>query len=413
MRRILIPILALLAPVLAVADEGADGSAIYKKILPSTAPVITADGTGTGWVVDRDKRLLVTNYHVVAKLVFSELDGETARNVKVAESVSVMFPVFLGGNVIQDRSFYKDNAKRLEIRGKVLLSGKQEDLAVIKLESLPDDARALEIASVPPGPGRRVHSVGNPGASAGLWVYTSGTVRSVAKVMMNSDYGSHEFTAVETQAPINPGDSGGPVVNDAGQVVAVAESINLKGTLMSNCVAIAELEKLLSIYRNVEMPLLAVDYLNRGHTYLDKSQWDLAIADFTQTLELDPKEKDAYWGRVAAYSNRFDHQKALSDFNKYLELDPQNRDAYYQRGKTHWRAKDLLRAIEDFNKAKTLGLNSYELFYDRGACYQNLKRVDWALADYGRAVAIDPQRYPVYLYIARIHGNKMQTPWGS
>jgi S1-C subfamily serine protease len=98
-------------------------------------------------------------------------------------------------------------------------------LALIELDQVPEDARALRLAPQSPKPGQRVHSIGNPGASDALWLYTQGTVRQVYLRSFVID-GQLEVRArvVETQSPINPGDSGGPVVNDQGELVAIVES---------------------------------------------------------------------------------------------------------------------------------------------------------------------------------------------
>jgi hypothetical protein len=96
------------------------------------------------------------------------------------------------------------------------------------------------------GPGENVESVGNSGSTEALWVYTSGTVRAVYKKEFRTGAGEHNFTVVETQSPINSGDSGGPVVNSQGQLVAVAQAIAPNARLVSYCVDITEVKAFLS-----------------------------------------------------------------------------------------------------------------------------------------------------------------------
>jgi len=82
-------------------------------------------------------------------------------------------------------------------------------------------------------PGEVVYTIGNPGASDVLWVHSSGSVRQVAHL----DYkmGSQEVNAwvVETQTPINSGDSGGPVVNGKIELVAINSSHQTNARLMA------------------------------------------------------------------------------------------------------------------------------------------------------------------------------------
>jgi len=91
----------------------------------------------------------------------------------------------------------------------------------------------------------QIHSIGNPATSQALWVYTNGTVRSVYPKKLITNAGEHEFKVVETDSPINEGDSGGPVVNAAGELVAVTQAYTNNGRLVSYSVDVTEVKKFL------------------------------------------------------------------------------------------------------------------------------------------------------------------------
>ena len=42
-------------------------------------------------------------------------------------------------------------------------------------------------------------------------------------------------------------------------------------------------------------------YINRGHAYINKGDYDRAIADYTEAIRLDPKYAIAYGNRGKAY----------------------------------------------------------------------------------------------------------------
>ena len=117
---------------------------------------------------------------------------------------------------------------------------KKRDLAIVELNTIPEDTPAIEIAETSIGPGEMVHSIGNPTAGGVLWTYTSGAVRSVYRKQFHTQAGEHEMRVVETQSPINPGDSGGPVVNTEGKLVAISQSLDPNARLMSYCVDVTE-----------------------------------------------------------------------------------------------------------------------------------------------------------------------------
>ena len=64
-------------------------------------------------------------------------------------------------------------------RARVVARDPKRDLALIEVEAIPPDVTAMKLAADSAEPGDRVHSVGNPGTSDALWIYTSGTVRQV------------------------------------------------------------------------------------------------------------------------------------------------------------------------------------------------------------------------------------------
>ena len=103
---------------------------LYSRLLASTVWVHASNhGKGTGWVVDRGKRWVVTCYHVV---------GE-------AEAVEVTFPWRVGGRVVSPWRDYLTHAPELRKRGyivraKVLRRNPHTDLALLELASLPKGA---------------------------------------------------------------------------------------------------------------------------------------------------------------------------------------------------------------------------------------------------------------------------------
>jgi hypothetical protein len=217
------------------------GVEVYRKVLRSTVWVHSDRGggklaTGSGSLVDRGRRLVLTNYHVV---------GDIKR-------ATVFFPVFEGGKAIPNKGYYKSRASQLGIPGDVIELDRQADLALIRLDRVPPDVPDLSLAPASPEPGQTVHSIGSPGQSDALWVYTPGKVRQVYSKRWEADAGGRvlkfEARVVETDSPTNPGDSGGPLVSDRGELVGVTHGgvIPGKANLLSTFIDVSEVRKLLS-----------------------------------------------------------------------------------------------------------------------------------------------------------------------
>lgn len=220
--------------VIAAADVARADAALYRKVLDATTWVLSknSEGTssGTGVLVDFEKRLMITNAHVVGD----------------SRSAVIFFRDLKDDKPIVEKKHYLDNVRKLGIRGRIVAIDRKRDLALVELEKLPEFAKALEIATESTGPGESIDSIGNPGASDALWVYTSGKVRSVYVKQFRTGAGEHEFRVVETQSPLNTGDSGGPIVSQDGKLVGVVQAISKKGSLISYGVDINEVKEFLA-----------------------------------------------------------------------------------------------------------------------------------------------------------------------
>jgi S1-C subfamily serine protease len=211
------------------------GEKVYQRTLKATVWIMGAKGGwGSGSLIDATQRLVITNYHVV----------------KDAGNVTVFFPIFRNGKLVTERSEYLTNARYSHaIPGEVLHKDPKRDLAIVKLAIVPKDAKVLHLAPKSPSPAQRVHSIGNPGVSGGLWIYTSGTVRQVYHKRWRAKDRERtydlEAEVVETQSPTNPGDSGGPLVNDRGELVGVTEGTTRDAQLVSLFIDVTEVRSFL------------------------------------------------------------------------------------------------------------------------------------------------------------------------
>jgi S1-C subfamily serine protease len=212
---------------------------VYQNVVPGTVWVKAVIGPGkasygSGSLVDAKHRWVVTNNHVV--------DNQSV--------VTVFFPAQKDGDVVAEKLFYMVNETKLGLTSRVIFRDAQHDLAIIELPQLPADARPVKLATKSAKPGQFLHVIGNPSGPA-LWVYSSGTVRSVFNKAWTAMTGEGKpmflsARVVETQIPINPGDSGGPVVNDASELVAVVSSYNKAQQLMSTCIDLSEVKTALA-----------------------------------------------------------------------------------------------------------------------------------------------------------------------
>lgn len=142
--------------------------------------------------------------------------------------------------------------------GRVVAAVPKDDLALISVPELAGKAPALAIHPSRPRQGERVWGLGHPFAPAAdrtaamsgmlLWSITEGIVSAVGPRL------------IQTDAALNPGNSGGPIVDRDGQIVGIA-SRKLGG---DNVAFLASAERLRAIVSGRKKPMVLGGQLDLG-----------------------------------------------------------------------------------------------------------------------------------------------------
>ena len=143
--------LAFALIVACTGPAGAQDADVYTRTLRSTALIMTPTGGGTGWVVDLDRGLLVTNEHVVTR------HGE----------VELVFPEYgRDGRPLAEPADYK---RAVRPRAVVIDADGPRDLARIRLRDKPPAGGWSPKIADRGAAGRRV-TRWQPDASGTLWI---------------------------------------------------------------------------------------------------------------------------------------------------------------------------------------------------------------------------------------------------
>jgi tetratricopeptide (TPR) repeat protein len=160
---------------------------------------------------------------------------------------------------------------------------------------------------------------------------------------------------------------------------------------------------------------VAAAYAHRGRCYAKKGEYDKAIADFTEAIQLNPTETDHFWQRCKCYAEKGEHDKAIADFKEVIRfggvlslfveedlcdtiiahfteairLDPKGADNYFWRGKVYSARHEHDKAIADYTEAIRLDPTEAENYRARGSCFDETSGFGKAIADYTQAIRLD------------------------
>jgi S1-C subfamily serine protease len=218
-------------------------NAIYEKLIRSGVAIAVYDqgnfiGFASGALIDRERGLIITNYHVV----------------KEEFQVQLSFAIRRAGELVVENQIYVDLLNQGQfLTGRVLARDSSKDLAVVQIDRVPDDAVALPLAENPVQVGDRVHSIGNGRSMevGAAWIYSAGVIRQqpyhfeFQSGWTAEDAFAVSATIVTTTSPTTPGDSGGPMVNDGGELVAVTQGFVREAEVLSLFIDVSEVKAIL------------------------------------------------------------------------------------------------------------------------------------------------------------------------
>jgi tetratricopeptide (TPR) repeat protein len=121
-----------------------------------------------------------------------------------------------------------------------------------------------------------------------------------------------------------------------------------------------------------------------------QAAYDRAIADYTQAIRLDPDNARAYASRSGIYIAKGDYDRAIADCTQAIRIDANNAIAYGNRGSCYNAKGDYDRAIADCTQAIRLDPNNAIAYGNRGNAYYNKKNYDRARSDWTKALQLDP-----------------------
>ncbi|MGB9467215.1 MAG: trypsin-like peptidase domain-containing protein [Candidatus Acidiferrum sp.] len=185
----------------ALTDDESINVRVYRQASPAVANILTkatqydffmdpvpVEGAGSGFIIDA-RGYILTNFHVV----------QDAQSIEVVLGDQTRYPAkFIGADQHNDVAMIK-----IDPKGKTLVA-------------LPlGDSSKLQV-------GQKVLAIGNPfGFTSTL---TTGVVSALGRTVQTSQT-TYIDEAIQTDAAINRGNSGGPLINSHGEVIGINSAI--------------------------------------------------------------------------------------------------------------------------------------------------------------------------------------------
>jgi tetratricopeptide (TPR) repeat protein/S1-C subfamily serine protease len=210
-----------------------------------------------------------------------------------------------------------------------------------------------------------------------------------------------------------PGMSGGPILNDAGEVVGIhgrgdrdtATGVKTNFNAGIPILQASSLIQTIGIDVNIKTAVVpknaapkADDFFITAYQKYQQRNYNGALKDYDRAIAINPKYAEAWnnRGHLKAVEMK-NPQGGLADYNQAIATNPKLDRAYYNRGVLKAELKDIGGAISDYNSTIAINPSYARAYNNRGILYQDRGNIQGAIADFNTALKLDPS-YPEAYY---------------
>ena len=136
-------------------------------------------------------------------------------------------------------------------------------------------------------------------------------------------------------------------------------------------------------------------YNLRGSAYYDKGEYDIAISDFNDALQMGPPSGIIFHNRGNAWRSKGEYAKAIADYDQSIKLGPPSAFSWQNRGISKRALGDLDGALADINEAIRLDPTLPQPLTSRAVIWRAKGDLDRAIADTTEAIRLAKAKAPV------------------
>lgn len=144
-------------------------------------------------------------------------------------------------------------------------------------------------------------------------------------------------------------------------------------------------------------PLYLAAHINRGVAYYENGDLQSSLSNFSKAISLYPDEESGYGNRAHIYLKLGQYQNALKDINRCIELFPDNPDFLIFRGQVYYEVGEFQKAINDYGQVIKTGNSSVGAYNGRGLALASSGQHDKAVADFNFVVNLAPNEVVGYI----------------
>jgi tetratricopeptide (TPR) repeat protein/V8-like Glu-specific endopeptidase len=357
-----------------------------------------------------------------------QTDGSLGSGV-IIHKAGNKYTVLTAAHVVRSSDLYQivtadDRRHALNYRTVKMLPG--ADLALLEFTSAQNYA-VVKIGRMP-STGKNVYVGGFPLNTAAItrsvFNFTEGKVTARSSKPLKDGYG-----LIYTNLTL-PGMSGGSVLNEKGELVAIhgkgdvesktTSTVNSQVRLKTGFNLGIAADTFVPLVRTAGLPVTqasisVIDSTEYGGDLVEATilrqngDYNGALVLLNRAIATRPQAA-AYYMRANIYMSLGDTSRVIDDLNRAIKLDPQNASAYMLRGNMLQSNRDWSGSIADFDRVIKLEPGYIQAYILKSVSQWGLNDLNGLLVTYTALIKVDPQNLTAYQMRAGVKNQLNDRP---
>jgi len=342
---------------------------IFASASPAVVYIVSMTATGekalgSGFIIDNDG-VVVTNYHVIY----------------LTKEISV--------KLTDGRSYPVTGVINYDVN---------RDICILKIDAnnLPTvDLGNSDKAQI----GEKIYAIGNP---LGLeYTFSDGMLSGTR------DYQGIEY--LQFTAPVSPGNSGGPLISEQGQILGIVTFVRAGGQNLNFALAINEISAFIGKTPRMTMQefvgkITKADYLLIvGAESFLAGEYAQALEFYKEAEEINPELSHINNCIGVALGMLGRHQDAIPYFEKAVQLDSADVRGYLNLGNIYIELGRPQEAMTYAEKCIEINPGEYSAYFILGSAYYLLNDLDKSMSYYQKALQINPRDAETYFAVGGVY----------
>lgn len=163
-----------------------------------------------------------------------------------------------------------------------------------------------------------------------------------------------------------------------------------------------DFETAISVYSklfNLNIEQMHGVYYSIALCQMNLNQWDKAIKNLTEAIQLRENFTEALFMRSRSYLHSKQYYSSIADLERVLTVEPSKKEALVSRAEAYYKVEEFEQSLSDYKRLEQLEPENWYWIFEKANCYTQLQEFEKAENEY--SICLKTSKEPSLVLLMR------------